>query len=552
MAETQVSASPVPQDPDFLSRVLQQIQRRLRKEQFETWFRGFELVRTDVKEAEFAVPTAFVRDWIQRNYMSSIQESVVEAGLPTGKVLLSVVATTADTDNSRVDGRAGRGVAGDGSRDGADRTDARGSGLGGSGLGGSGFGGSGSGRNQNRAGDVAAKVVGGLGSGSDSTKHHTDGHGTDGRSGHTQDKAGTKGPRGEAEAPTSAGSRPGRRSLSLNRNYTFEHFVVGPSNRLSHAAALAIGENPGCSYNPLFIHGNVGLGKTHLLQAVCHSIRRRNPSARVVYLTSEEFTNEFIHAIQHNSLENFRAYHREADVLVVDDIQFLASKDKTQEEFFHTFNSLYQHQKQIVLSSDRSPQDIPTLEERLVSRFKWGLVTEIEAPDFETRVAIVQRKARLRGQEKGLPDDVGYMIAERIANNIRELEGAVIKVLGMGSILGREVTVELAEEALRGVAKARHQHVTMDRIMEVVTDQFPVSSRDIIGKGRTQAISYPRQVAMHLARKHTDHSLEEIGKYFGNRDHTTVLYSVNKIEERITTDRMLRELLETLSGRLQR
>lgn len=513
MAVTAVSPSPIP-DPEFQERVLTELQRRMRKEQFETWFRGFQVVALTDRDVEFAVPTAFVRDWVQRNFMASIVESVTEVirvRTESGSDAVPKIRLSVSPETKAIEPMSA-----------ASATHAQPSGT-------------------PRAGELAARVVSDLEpSASAATSAGASAGGANSNAA----------PVGRNE-PVDKAPR-GRGLTSLNRNYTFEHFVVGPSNRLSHAAALAIGENPGCSYNPLFIHGNVGLGKTHLLQAVCHSIRRRNPAAQVVYLTSEEFTNQFIHSIQSNQLERFRSYHREADVLVVDDIQFLASKDKTQEEFFHTFNSLYQHQKQIVLSSDRSPQDIPTLEERLVSRFKWGLVTEVEAPDFETRVAIVQRKARLRGQENGLPDDVAYMVAERMASNIRELEGAVIKVLGMAQILGRPISIELAEDALKGVAKARNHHVTMDRIMEVVTDQFPVSSRDIIGKGRTQAISYPRQVAMYLARKHTDHSLEEIGKYFGNRDHTTVLYSVNKIEDRVDGDRMLRETLDTLSGRLQR
>ena len=319
-------------------------------------------------------------------------------------------------------------------------------------------------------------------------------------------------------------------------------------NRLAHAAALAVSENPGSAYSPFFIHGNVGLGKTHLLQAICHTITKRNPASRVLYLSCEDFTNTFINAIQSGSLENFRNLHRHVDVLVIDDVQFLANKDKTQEEFFHTFNSLYNLQKQIVLSSDRPPVEIPTIEERLVSRFKWGLVAEIEAPCFETRVAIVRRKAKSRGIE--LADDVSCYIAERVTANIRELEGAVIKVVGIAAITNRDITMELAAEALRGVAVTRLAQVSTDEIMDLITEEFAISARDLTGKSRTQAVSFPRQVAMFMLREHTELSLEDIGRVFGNRDHTTVLYAVTKIRDRSQSDRLFREMLDSLSTRL--
>ena len=308
------------------------------------------------------------------------------------------------------------------------------------------------------------------------------------------------------------------------------------------------GENPGSAYNPLFVHGNVGLGKTHLLQAICHTVMKRDPDARVLYLSCEDFTNTFINAIQTGSLDDFRNIHRKVDVLVIDDVQFLANKEKTQDEFFHTFNSLYDAQKQIVMSSDRSPVDIPSLEERLVSRFKWGLVAEIEVPCFETRVAIVRRKAKGRGVDLG--DDVSCLIAERVTANIRELEGAVIKVVGIAAITGRPITLQLAEEALRGVAVTRITQVSVDEVVGLITTEFAISARDLTGKSRTQAISLPRQIAMFMLREHTEMSLEDIGRTFGNRDHTTVLYAVTKIRERTQTDRMFKDLLDGLSTRL--
>jgi chromosomal replication initiator protein len=333
----------------------------------------------------------------------------------------------------------------------------------------------------------------------------------------------------------------------LNPNYTFDRFVVGPCNRLAHASALAIGENPGCAYNPLFVHGNVGLGKSHLLQAICHTVQRRDTNARVLYMSCEDFTNAFIQAIQSHQLDAFREHYRSADVLVIDDVQFLANKEKTQDEFFHTFNALYDGQKQIVLSSDRPPVEIPTVEERLVSRFKWGLVAEVEAPCFDTRVAIVKRKAAGRGID--LPDDVARFLAERVTANIRELEGAVIKVVGISAITDQPITLGLAEGCVRGMP-ARHAQVSVDDVMMTITTEFAITARELTGKSRTQTVSLPRQIAMYLLREHTECSLEDIGRIFGNRDHTTVLYAVNKIRERAGKDRMFKELLEGLSNRL--
>ena len=333
----------------------------------------------------------------------------------------------------------------------------------------------------------------------------------------------------------------------LNPNYTFDRFVVGSCNRLAHASALAIAENPGHAYNPLFVHGNVGLGKTHLLQAICHAVLRRDPNARVLYMSCEDFTNSYIQAIQAHQIDTFRDYHRGADVLVIDDVQFLANKQKTQDEFFHTFNALFDGQRQIVLSSDRPPVEIPTIEERLVSRFKWGLVAEVEAPCIDTRKAIVNNKAAGRGVE--LPDDVAHFLADRMTANIRELEGAVIKVVGFAAITDQPITLALAESCLRGMPIRRTQ-VTSEEVMSLITNEFAITARELIGKSRTQSVSLPRQISMYLLREHTESSLEDIGKIFGNRDHTTVIYAVNKIRERSQKDRMFKETLDSLSTRL--
>jgi chromosomal replication initiator protein len=333
----------------------------------------------------------------------------------------------------------------------------------------------------------------------------------------------------------------------LNPNYTFDRFVVGSCNRLAHASALAIGENPGHAYNPLFVHGNVGLGKSHLLQAICHTVLKRDPNARVLYMSCEDFANAFIHALQTKTADTFRDYYRHADVLVIDDVQFLAHKEKCQEEFFHTFNTLYDDQRQIVLSSDRRPAEIPTIEGRIESRFHWGLVAEVEAPCFETRAAIVRRKAKGRGVE--LPEDVALLLAERVTTNIRELEGAVIKVIGIAAVTDEPITLALAESCVRGMP-ARHAQVTADDVMMLITTEFAITSRELVGKSRTQTVSVPRQIAMFLLREHTELSLDDIGRIFGNRDHTTVLYAVTRVRERILKDRMFKELMDGLSNRL--
>ena len=335
----------------------------------------------------------------------------------------------------------------------------------------------------------------------------------------------------------------------LNEQYRFDNFVVGPCNRFAHAAAVGVSENPGKTYNPFFLHGSVGLGKTHLLQSLCYSILDRVPTTRILYLSCETFVNHFISALENGDLQKFRNKYRNVDVLVVDDIHLLANKERTQEEFFHTFNTLYNAGKQIVLSSDSPPKDIPTLQGRLVSRFKWGLVTEIEQPCYETRMAILKRKSRDRGQE--LPDDVARLLAERIVSNIRELEGAVTKVIGFAGLSGQPITVDLARQCMREVFTARRGAPSMEDIMRVVTEHFGVKLSDMQSRKRTNAIAYPRQVAMYLARKITHLSLEEVGGFFGGRDHSTVLYAVQKITKLVNEDAQTRETLAELTGQLQ-
>ena len=337
--------------------------------------------------------------------------------------------------------------------------------------------------------------------------------------------------------------------LGVNPKYTFDNFVVGPCNRFAWAAAVGTAEAPGKAYNPFFLHGSVGLGKTHLLQSLCFALLARDPKTRILYLSCETFVNHFINALEDGDLQKFRHKYRNVDVIVVDDIHLLANKERTQEEFFHTFNALHQMGKQIVLSSDSPPRDIPTLQERLVSRFKWGLVTEIEPPCYETRMAILKRKSRERGRE--VPDDVARLLAERIDSNIRELEGAVTKLLSYANLSDRPVTAELAREALRDLFAARQGQPSMEDILNVVTERFGVKLSELQSKRRTNTIAYPRQIAMYLARQITRHSLEEIGGFFGGRDHSTVIYAVEKIAQLASENAECRQALDALLGKLK-
>ncbi len=337
--------------------------------------------------------------------------------------------------------------------------------------------------------------------------------------------------------------------VTLNKSYLFDNFVVGPCNRFAHAACVGVSESPGRIYNPLFLHGSVGLGKTHLLQSLCHSILQRTPRARILYLSCETFVNHFISSLENGDLETFRNKYRNVDLLVVDDIHVLANKERTQEEFFHTFNTLYNAGRQIVLSSDSPPVEIPTLQERLVSRFKWGLVTEIETPCYETRMAILKRKSRERGRE--IPDEVAELLAERIDSNIRELEGAVNKVLGYAALTGVAVTCDLVRQCLRDVFHQTKGLPSIEDILKVVTDHFGVKLSDLQSKKRTNAIAFPRQVGMYLARTITRMSLEEIGGYFGGRDHSTVLYAVQKMKRLAAEDPDCQELLTSLTAEIK-
>jgi chromosomal replication initiator protein len=332
---------------------------------------------------------------------------------------------------------------------------------------------------------------------------------------------------------------------NLNPKYTFETFVVGGGNKFAQAAARAVAENPAHSYNPLFIYGGVGLGKTHIMQAIGNQVLGSKAELRVCYVSAEKFMNEMIYAIQHGSTITFRNKYRGMDVLLIDDVQFLAGKESTQEEFFHTFNSLYDAHKQIVLTSDRPPKEIPTLEERLVSRFEWGLVTDIQAPDFETRVAILRKKAEAEGLD--IADEVFHMIAEAVKSNIRELEGSLVKLVAFSSVTGQAITRDLAAEVLKDILLPDARTITVDDIKRVVANHFKISPEALVSRKRTSAIAFPRQVAMYLARMLTNASLSDIGMAFGKRDHTTVMHACDKIGEKIRTDPKFQAVADRLA-----
>ncbi|HWP46445.1 MAG TPA: chromosomal replication initiator protein DnaA [Candidatus Limnocylindrales bacterium] len=333
---------------------------------------------------------------------------------------------------------------------------------------------------------------------------------------------------------------------NLNPRYTFETYVVGTSNQFAHAASRAVAEQLSTAYNPLFIYGGVGLGKTHLMHAIGHAVRKTLRSIRLFYASSERFMNELIHAIRYDAMPEFRRKYRNIDLLLIDDIQFIAGKERTQEEFFHTFNALYDARKQIVISSDCPPKQIPTLEERLRSRFEWGLIADIQPPDLETKIAILKKKAEL--EKVGLPDDVALFIASKIKSNIRELEGSLIKVAAYSSLTGQEITLELAQQVLKDLLSPKEKNINIDLIQKVVSDYYNVSSQEMKSQSRARAIAFPRQVAMYLSKELTRSSLPEIGKNFGGKDHTTVIHACQKIKEKIAKDPNFKQVIEKLKG----
>jgi len=338
---------------------------------------------------------------------------------------------------------------------------------------------------------------------------------------------------------------------SLSSKYTYESFVVGSCNQFAHAASLAVAEAPGRTYNPLYLYGGVGLGKTHLMHACGHAIKSRNQHLKLCYISSERFMNDLINAIRYDKTQSFREKYRSVDVLLIDDVQFMAGKERTQEEFFHTFNALYDQQKQIVISSDCPPREIPTLEERLHSRFEWGLIADIEPPDLETKIAILKRKGDLIGVS--IPDDVAMFIAGRVKSNVRELEGSLVRLIAIASLRGEPISKSLAQDAIRNFAKEEESGViTIQQIQKAVASTYKLTSEELISKNNARQISHPRQVAMYLCKHLTKHSFPEIGRAFGGKHHTTVMHSVEKIEALVATDETLQRLISELSESLQK
>ena len=349
-----------------------------------------------------------------------------------------------------------------------------------------------------------------------------------------------------------AAEKPAENELARNLNpkYVFDSFVVGNSNRMAHAASLAVAESPAQAYNPLFLYGNSGLGKTHLMHSIGHFILDRNPQAKVLYVTSETFTNELINSIQNNKNEEFRNKYRNIDVLMIDDIQFISKKEGTQEEFFHTFNALYESNKQIIISSDRPPKEIKTLEDRLRSRFEWGLIADVQPPDYETRIAILKKKAER--DNLTVPDDVMAYIATNIASNIRELEGALTRIVAFATLTNQDISIALAENSLKDIfSENSATPLTPELIQQVVAEYYNIRVEDIQGSKKPKNIAFPRQVSMYLCRKLLDISLPKIGESFGGRDHTTVIYAISKIEKQLESDEGLQKTVHALEKEIK-
>jgi len=352
----------------------------------------------------------------------------------------------------------------------------------------------------------------------------------------------------EKPAPRSPATEPAARDINLNSRYVFDEFVVGPGNRLTHAAAKAVSENPALAYNPLFIYGGAGLGKTHLIQAIGHYVLKNHPLLKISYVSAENFMNELIHAIRSGSTLKFKKKYRNIDILLIDDVHFLAGKESTQEEFFFTFNALHDANKQIVVTSDRPPKEIPTLQERLTSRFEWGLITDIQPPDLETRIAILRKKVRKECIE--IPDSVITMIAENVKSNIRELEGSLIRILASASLTRREINPEMAEEVLEDLISRSSARTTIEDIQKAVSEKYDIPVARIKSKTRTRDVVRARMVAIYLSREITECPLMKIGKKFGGRDHSTVLHAIKRIEKSLRSDSSLERAIQDIRGRL--
>ena len=488
---------------DVLLHLLEGVRRRISAHQFDTWFGRVALASVSEKDLVLAVPNAFHQEWMGKEFKGAVHRAAVEAlGRPIE------VRFTVDPSLRAI--RAVQPPA-------------------------------------PSPAEIAAPAPALLGP----DKPYPPTAAVTAPSARPHEARGALAPKAPARYPAPpalSDDLAGPFPIVLDPRYTFENFILGPSNQIAYSSARAVADNPSRSTNPLFIYGSVGLGKTHLLQAVCHELLRRHPDFRIVYLSCEVFTNQFVYALQCNRLDAFRERYRKADMLVVDDIHFLAGKERTQEEFFHTFNALHQHGRQVVLSSDAPPSDIPTLEERLVSRFRWGLVERLERPETETRMAILRHKADAVGL--ALPGDVVEYIAANVRDNVREIEGALASVRTRSELERRPVDLALARSALEATLARERPVVGLDRIVEVVGAHYGVKAGDLKSSKRTKSVSFPRQVVMHTARRVTTLSLEEIGDYFGGRDHTTVLYAVQKVDAVLQRDDDLRSTVNTLVDRI--
>jgi chromosomal replication initiator protein len=471
--------------------ILSAVEKRLNRQSFETWFRPIQFEGCDDSEQtlHLRVPNQVVKDWVSTNYSEVLDESLQELNLAEYHVDWTVEnAETGSLGDLAEDERDDFFITQPASSNGKSKTSSLFTLL---------------------------------------------------------------------EAAESDGLTPGATTfvdiepieLSLNPKYTFQTFVVGSCNQFAHAASLAVAEAPGKTYNPLYIYGGVGLGKTHLMHAAGHAIKERNRHLRLSYISAEKFMNELINAIRYDKTQTFREKYRSIDVLLMDDIQFMAGKERTQEEFFHTFNALYDGQKQIVISSDCPPREIPTLEERLHSRFEWGLIADMEPPDLETKVAILKRKADLDGVT--LPDDVAFFIASKVKSNIRELEGSLVRLVAISSLRGLPISKMLAQDAIRNIAEDdQPAGITIEQIQQIVASHYRLRVDELKSKNNARQIAVPRQVAMYLCKRLTKHSFPEIGREFGGKHHTTVIHSVEKIEALVLKDQNFHRVVSDLMDNL--
>ncbi|MFM7736671.1 MAG: chromosomal replication initiator protein DnaA [Alphaproteobacteria bacterium] len=456
---------------------------------FDTWIRPLRASETDEGGVLLSAPSRFYRDWVSRNYLAAIRDSLVEAGCEAADVQLRLEEQQRQGELFPVDPSATTDV---GTR---------------------------------RSGSTAQAAT-------------------------IPEAAREAEPRGgkSAESADRAPRRPAVRVGNLVPRYTFENFVVGTSNEFAHAAARAVASRPGVKYNPLFLYGGVGVGKTHLANAIGHAVLRKNPLAKIVYVASESFVNDMIAALRRDRMDEFKTRFRKVDLLIIDDVQFLAGRERTQEEFFHTFNTLHEGHRQIVLTSDKFPKDIPDLEERLRNRFEWGLIADIQPPEMETRVAILQKRAESEGLQ--LSPEVAEFIASEVTANVRELEGVLTRLAAMGSLNGNDITVPFARSVLAPHLVDRGRAITIEDVQRTVCEHFGLSLAEIRSKKRTQSLASARQVAMYIARKLVRASFPQIGQKFGGRDHSTVMHAQDVVERRLTEDPSFRAAVEALERAL--